>query len=180
MKKSMHNVSGMTFLEIMIVLVLIGLMGAAIAPNLAYYVKKQKHQEFVLKLESFMYQVKQQALLTGKVQQVFFEFKEKKIIALTYDETFSDQPLSNRFSRSKIKQIELDQSFELQNFFIQGNDEVRSGSTRDTAWFYIMPDGSSQDVVINFTYGEEQEQKLGIKINPFSAQVFSYDTFQFP
>lgn len=177
----MHNCSpGMSFLEVMIMLVLVGLLGAVVAPNLSFFMRKKKSQEFTANLESFVYKVKQQALLSGKTQQVFFDFTENKIISNAYNQSLSDEPKGNRFTQTKIKPIQLDASFELQNFFIQGNDEVRSGTTRETAWFYIMPDGSSQDVIINFAYGDEEERKLGIKINPFSAQVFSYDTFQFP
>jgi hypothetical protein len=132
------------------------------------------------KLESFVHKIKQQALVTGKTQQVYFDFKENKIISNAYNEDLSDEPKGNRFSPTRVGAMELSKSFELQNFFIQGNDEVSSGESKNTAWFYIMPDGSSQDVIINFVYGDEEERKLGIKINPFSAQVFSYDTFQFP
>ena len=177
----MHKCSsGMSFLEVMIMLVIIGLMGAVIAPNLSYYLKKTKSEEFTMKLESFIHKIKQQALLTGKTQQVYFDFKEYEIISNAYDKALIDQPKGGRFSPTRIGSIQLDKSFELQNFFIQGNDEMSSGTTRETAWFYIMPDGSSQDVIINFVYGDEEERKLGIKINPFSAQVFSYDTYQFP
>lgn len=170
----------MSFLEMMIMLVIIGLMGAVVAPNLSYYLKKTESQEFEAKLESFIHKIKQQALLTGKTQQVYFDFKLEKVFANAYNEALSDEPKGSRFSPTRIAPLKLNKSFELQNFYIQGNDEMRSGSTRESAWFYIMPDGSSQDVVINFIYGDEEERKLGIKINPFSAQVFSYDTFKFP
>ena len=56
---------------------------------------------------------------------------------------------------------------------------MRFGETKETAWFYIMPDGSSQDIIINFTYGDDNKER-GIKINPFYVRVNLYDAFQYP
>ena len=50
-------------------------------------------------------------------------------------------------------------------------------------WFYIMPDGTSQSIIINI---EEQELNdvsnnlFALSINPFYSQVTEYETFQTP
>lgn len=177
-----HNrhASGFSILEVMIMLALIGIMGAVVAPNLSRFFKKQERDEFVSRFEELVHRTRQQALLTGKVHQLFFDMRNKKIISKVYDESLQDQDRHDRFSESDVRSMNIDSGFALQNFYLQGKDEVSAGATLNEVWFYIMSDGSSQDVVINFTYGEEAERKLGIKINPFYARVFVYDAFQIP
>ena len=68
----------MSFLEIMIVLVLIGVMGAVIAPNISSYFSKRDRLEFEVQFEEFINAAKQHAILTGKVHQVFLIFKIEK------------------------------------------------------------------------------------------------------
>lgn len=171
---------GMSFLEVMIMLMIIGIMGAVVAPNLSYFSRKKESTEFRINFEELIYKVRQQALLSGKVHQLFFNFKEFTITPKIYETSMVDESKHEKFIFAGIAPMRLDEKFELQNFYIQGKDEMRSGTTRDTAWFYIMPDGSSQDVIINFMYEAEEERQLGIKVNPFYARVFIYDTYQIP
>jgi type II secretory pathway pseudopilin PulG len=171
---------GMSFLEVMVMLMIIGIMGAVVAPNLSYFSSKKEKTEFVTNFEELIHRTRQEALLSGKVHQLFFDFQKHLVIPKVYSDSVVDESKHQRFVPAAIAPMELDIRFELQNFYIQGKDEVRSGTVRNNAWFYIMPDGSSQDVVINFVYGDEEEKQLGIKVNPFYARVFIYDTFQIP
>ncbi len=164
----------------MIVLVLIGIMGAAVAPNLSYFAQKNKKQALVARFEECLHRAKQQAMLTGRVQQLFFDFQQHVVILKAYDDAKNSETKHNKFTASGVKGMDLERDFQVQNFYIQGKDEVAAGVILETVWFYIMPDGSSQDVLINFLYGDENQKKLSIKINPFYARVSVYDEFQTP
>ena len=175
-----NHASGISLLEVMIVLILIGIMGAAVAPNLSSLRGKKVKTDYVASFEECIHRVRQNALLTGKVQQLFFDFQQYKVIPKIYDDSKNKETKHDRFSPSGVKGMDLDKNFEVHNFYIQGKDEVTSGVNLETVWFYIMPDASSQDVVINFMYDDEHQKKLAIKINPFYARVSVYDEFQTP
>jgi hypothetical protein len=126
-----------------------------------------------------------QAIVTKKVHQVFFDIKQHQIIVKQHNPTSDQKKKKDQFEavpKDLFKsQILLPEEFTIRNFFIEKNDEVTSGRTTDTTWFYIMTDGSSQPVIINIDdYSDEQEAKFSITINPFYSQATLHDIFQKP
>ena len=59
-----------------------------------------------------------------------------------------------------------------------------SRSKTASVWFYIIPEGMVQNVVINMTdtkdVRDNQARPVGLILNPFSAQLKIYDSFQKP
>jgi hypothetical protein len=72
----------------------------------------------------------------------------------------------------------------IKQFFIEGFDMMAKfgRSKSKSVWFYIMPEGMVQSVVINFVDTKDtqdnQPPSFGLILNPFTAQCKIYDTFQ--
>ena len=126
-----------------------------------------------------------QAIVTKKVHQIFFDFDHQKVMVKKHNSKIDEknkhlqfEPVDKNLFNS---QIELPQTLTVRNFFVEKKDEIKSGMKMHDAWFYIMPDGSSQPVVINIDDdSDEREAKFSISINPFYSQASLHDTFQKP
>ena len=60
---------------------------------------------------------------------------------------------------------------------------MRKFGTTDNVWFFIIPDGLTQEVTINFVDYDDMlpngdARQFGLVLNPFSAQFKLYDTFK--
>ena len=81
--------------------------------------------------------------------------------------------------------LEWPEQFQIQNFFIEGYDERARSARQNVFFFYIMPDGMAQDVIINLydtkdVLPDESPRPVGLVLNPFSVQLKEYDTFKKP
>lgn len=176
---------GVSFIEILVVLMLISLTMSFTIPRFINSqkgaIKKHFAQDFAKLISNTMHQ----AILTSKVHQVFFDNNRHEIMIKIFDETSQDQNRHKMFKPVEKNlfnsTMQIPDSFVIQNFFINGEDEVKSGTTMNEAWFYIMPDGTSQHMIINIINQEDQQDnKFCITINPFYSQVSIHDTFQKP
>ena len=59
---------------------------------------------------------------------------------------------------------------------------AREGRQTTELWFFIVPEGLAQDVVINLLDMRDKDRgkakQVGLVLNPFAAQFKSYDSFQ--
>jgi len=126
------------------------------------------------------------AIITEKIHQIFFDLDEKKIMVKIHDPS---QPSSNKHEKfafiqlnSFSKPMNISPDLLFRNFYINGSDEFASGKDMHRMWFYIMPDGTSQSIIMNIEDIEttSQQNKFSIVINPFYSQVKEYDAFQKP
>ena len=176
---------GISFIEILVVLMLISLAMSFTIPR---FIKSQKgsiQKKFYQNFTKLISDTMHQAILTNKVHQVFFDNNRHEIMIKIFDETIQDQSKHKKFKLINKNlfnsNIQIPDSFIIQNFFINGQDEVKSGKTMNEAWFYIMPDGTSQHMIINIIDQNEQlNNQFCISINPFYSQVNIHDTFQQP
>lgn len=176
---------GFTVLELLIVIFLIGLMTTLIVVNVRSLTPANEREQFIAILNSLVQFGWQNALTTGKVNRVVFDIDNDKI--------HLEQQSTNK---SEYEQVPTDylstllrwpNNLEIQQFFIGHNDELSSlrGSKKRAVWFFIAPDGITQEVIINIVDHNERDQQdepkqFGIVLNPFSAQFSTYDTFQSP
>jgi hypothetical protein len=82
------------------------------------------------------------------------------------------------------RSLAIPKQLEFQQFFIEGFDEMARSSGRMTGqmWFFIVPDGLAQDVIINMIDTQDRVQgkpaTIGLVLNPFSAHFEVHDSFQ--
>ncbi len=181
----MHR-PGFTLIELLIAIAIIGIMAAAVAPYLQFKPPGYERKQFVTRLNSLMQLGWQQAVITGKVHRVVFDFKQKE---MTLEKDVSTNPDAKKPNFEPVKGMIADTTFkiskaiEIKNFYIEKVDElVRfTGGKTTSSWFYIIPDGMTQQVTINFNDKDNPEGKplsYSLVLNPFTAQFKEYDEFK--
>lgn len=181
------NKKGFTLVEILVVLAIIGVIATIIVPNFRNMLPRREREAFIGKINAVMRVAWQRALIEHTVHKVVFNFKK--------NEFWIEQPTGNtklgeaEFARIKGAYLspagKIPSTIDVKNFIIEGVDEmtVRGAKGTDEAWFFVMPDGLTQSVTINFLDTKQlnaagKPRQFGLVLNPFNAQFKVYDNFQ--
>src|SRR3989338_7413699 len=164
-KMSGSHKQAFTFLEIMIGLVIIGLLASIAIPNLRSLMKKDERQIFdSINKKVSIEQQTDKKLPSGQMQ---FEDIDSQYTQSSFDFTKAD--------------------LEFINFFIDTKDEMNLSvgqAKKEKVWFYILPDGTAQPVILNIIDMSEQlseeERKFSLVLNPFTIQFKEYEKFMQP
>jgi prepilin-type N-terminal cleavage/methylation domain-containing protein len=175
---------GFSLLEIMVVILLLGIVATIVVPNLQQRVPGHKRKAFISELNTLLALGWQQAFVTQKIHRIYFDVVDR-IVKLESEEP---GPVEKEVVYKPVIQTYRTSSYEwpeeitIKNFYIDGIDELNQPERNTTSvWFYIMPEGLSQAVVINIEdTSQSQPIRLGLVLNPFTVQLKEYDTFQKP
>ena len=171
----------------MVVIVIIGIMTTMMVPMFRGQNSQQKRMAQVAQLNKLMQGAWQNAITTDKLQKVEFDFTQQRIVltqAKAAGLTTGEQQFESTGPGVLIDNIKWPDTYRMVNFYIEDKDEMSYGE-RDTAWFYIVPDGLAQQVIINFVDEKESEDRgfeveTSLVLNPFYAQFKEYNEFQRP
>lgn len=166
--------SGFSLLEIMIVLAIIGLSLTVVIPRLSRGDNKQ-FDELIASLQALVQVGYTNALVTGQIHRVFFDIEhnrirlEKSTGKVNAQGKFDFEPLKISYVKTDFT---LDDRFEIRHFVIQGKDEMSQaiGITTNEMWFFIMPEGLTQEVTMSI-YDTLQDKEKTLVMNPFTAQL---------
>lgn len=180
--------NGFTLLELIIVIAIIALLGTVVVPNLRSKDPKKERKEFVARLNNLMTFAWYNGITTGKVQRVVFDLS-KQLVYLEQQKNLLERP-GQEPEYEPIKRAYNETSltwpkhYLIKNFLLEGYDEAtRHGGGLKMTWFFIVPDGLTQDVKINaLDMSDKEHARKGIPfsivLNPFSAQFKEYGQFQ--
>lgn len=177
---------GFSLIEVMIVLFLIGIMAATMVPNFQGRKPRQERKQFLQRLNGLVHYGWQSAIMTHKLHRVFFDLKKNKAwleVEAGGKDIKGEQAFVPVSSAYVSHEVTIPEQLKIKNFMIEGKEEISSGFHLKVAWFFIVPDGLTQDVVINMTdtkdtIGSDKARHIGLVLNPFSAQFKVYDEFQ--
>ncbi len=175
---------GFTFLELIVVIAILGILATIIVPNFRSRNPEYQRRQFIDQLNSLLQVSWQNALATGKVQKIIFNKKNISLESATGKKSSSNEeiykPIQVRFLKTNL---EIPDNFEIKNFYIGKKDEMTSlVGGKGKIWFYITADGMAQNVILNIVenISENIKQELSLVLNPFSVQFKEYDKFQKP
>ncbi len=171
---------GFSFIEIIVVIAIIGVMATIVVPNLLQQAPGYKRKQFFTELNSLMAITWEHALSTNQLHRVVFDFDARTIkieVETKQDEkgktTFQD--VSGVYRKTTYT---WDKNLEIREFIIEG---LKENKKIDKIWFFVTAQGLGQDVIINIVdVSEQKEIPLGLVLNPFTVQFKVYDTFQKP
>lgn len=178
-------VGAFSLIELLIAIAIIAIISAVIVPNFQRSQPGYERAQFIARLNSLIQFAWQQAITTHTIHRVSFDF-EKRRIATFYQATTkgpaaqSFKPVRG-FSRSSFSWPE---HYVVKEFLIEGFDEMKRSTSKATqeVWFYIIPDGLTQAVIINMLDNKDKKagkpRPFSLVLNPFNAQFKVYDTFQ--
>lgn len=186
LNRNFSNKLGISFIEILITLLILGVIASFVIPTFLTKNQKTPKKIFCANFTVLVQEALAGAIVSNKIHQIFFDLDEHKIITKIHQPTQHGATEHDKFvpisQDSFPKPMTIPHHLEIKNFFINGKDEFTSGNIMHTTWFYIMPDGTSQSIILNIedTESTAQNNKFALTINPFYSQVKEYDSFQKP
>lgn len=181
---------GFTLLEILVAVAIIGLTAALVIPNFMGRTAKYARRETIAKLNALTNFAWRNALIDNKIYKVNFNLKagQPSIISIEVETGIYEkgEPTFKSVDRAYTDtEFEWPEHLEIKQFLIEKFDEMSRfrGRKTESVWFYIMPDGLTQDVIINLVdikdeMSDGRPRPVGLVLNPFSAQFKVYDSFQ--
>lgn len=156
-----------SLLEILIVLSIIGILAAIGFRSFTSRSAQTERLAFVENLNALMSTAVDQAVFSGHLQRVHVDLIGKEIaLQEQQDKDFKDLPKAQRNTH-----VEIPDSFEIQRFFINGQDEMDRSVSRATLWYFVVPDGLVQPVTVHIADRAEPEgYQFSLVLNPFSGQ----------
>lgn len=176
---------GYTLLELMVVFLIGALVISILGPNL--FVRRTPRYEreaFVARLNSMILVAAQQAILERAVHSIEFDFKKHTVVIKRAPYPGAPEADFTFVKGLSSAQYTWPEQFEIKQFIVAGNDLMKAFARKDTgeAWFFVIPDGMTQEVTINFLDTkdtiDDNARKVGLVLNPFTAQFKEYDSFQ--
>jgi prepilin-type N-terminal cleavage/methylation domain-containing protein len=175
--------SGFSLIELMIAITIMAMMMAAIVPLMQQRPGYQR-KEFVARLNALVQFGWQQAVITHQVHRVMFNAKDRTAFVERNAAKSTSGKLIFEPINDSLATTNWGSDIVIRQFIIEGFDEMKrfAGKNTETIWFYIVPNGMTQQVTINGVDKEDmvdgRGRQFGLVLNPFMAQFKEYDTFQ--
>ncbi|MBY0110280.1 MAG: type II secretion system GspH family protein [Candidatus Babeliaceae bacterium] len=165
------SVNGFSLLEIIVAMAIVAIMATQV-PRLTR-INYNQQEKFIAELNVLARNAYTLALVSGRPTQLFFDF-ESQIKKVTIRKESDKKNVENK-AIFEIVQSEYgnnsllwNDNFEIEKFIIDGKDEA-IGASLKTVWFYIMPDGLSQQVTLVLR-DESVGKSFELGLNPFFVQ----------
>lgn len=181
-----YNTVGFTTLELIIAITLVGVMAMIVISNFGHQSKlSARRTEFLANLNLFLANARYDTLVSGKLHKILLDLNKQQFSAHISTGT-KDSQGELKFVSAPVENCPWSQKFEPTAIYINTKNMLHAfegGS--EQVWFYLTPDGLSQNVIINFSDLDEVGQlgsggEYSLVLNPFSVQFELYETFQQP
>jgi hypothetical protein len=169
-----------------VVIAIVALLAAIAIPNFQGRAPRYEREQFIARLNALCRLAQQQALVTHKLHRIRFDFGKKIAAVEVGEQQDKKEPVFVPVKRAYMRaSVDVPERYDIRQLFIERVDEMqRFGGGRKTGevWFYIVPEGLAQTVIINFVDKKDlvagKPRQIGLVLNPFTAQFKAYDTFQ--
>jgi len=149
-------------------------------PNMARLSPQYEHDQFVQAFQNLVRRGWQESVITNQLHRIFLNL-ETRTVTISKDTGKKDragapvyEQLSDMFIPSSYQWAP---SLLLKDFFVDGTDMFHVRGVRIThIFFFIFPDGRSQDVITNWfdqhdTRESEAGTRFSLTISPLTAKM---------
>ncbi len=181
---------GFSLLQIVIAIAILGIVAAVALPNFTRRMPGYERKAFVTQLNALMAEAWQQGLQSQKLQKIVCDLNKRELfVEQQVKEDDKGEPVFARSTTPYTKTAVIwPKSLQIRQLFIQGFDELNAQASQrktDQIWFFMVPDGLSQEVIMNMLsvndgQADDQGKQIGLVLNPFTSQFKVYDEFQNP
>lgn len=180
--------SGFSFIELVIVIALIGLLGAFVVPNLFRTKQGAERKEFLASFDTLLKDAVLRSIVESSMHQIFIDIDHEVIQTRIYDKNSIETNQHKKFIKLQdpgySTEIKFPKRFAIKDFFINGVQELAPGTATLDIMFYVMPDGTSQAIIANLVDQDEDgvtpDVNFSFVINPFYARMSVHEAFQTP
>ena len=182
---SQHNTMGFSFIETLVVLLLFSLCTSLVIPRLFQNKPGSVKKQFITNFKTLISETLYQAIATQKTHQIFFDLNKQEILVNVYQLNATESSKHSQFKptnkNSFYNRLAIPSTFIIKNLYINKIDEMAQNKKVNDVYFYIVPDGTCQPVILNIIDEQiEANNNFSISINPFYSQVTEHDTFKSP
>ena len=173
----------------MLVIIVIGIVAGIGIPTLQQLMPGAGRREFASRFNQLVSVAWQNALQKNKVHRIWVDIEKRMMrVEVETDEITATGepkfvPLEGVYVETTYK---IPENITLKQFYVEGEEKIQQRGVKvEAVWFYIVPDGLSQDVIINFFDTREKDNegnpaKGSLVVNPFTSQTRVYGTYQKP
>ncbi len=183
----MTSKSGLSFLELIVVILLLGIMATVLIPNLSRLRPGYQRRAFVTELNNLLMFAWRNALITKRVHRLLFDIKKRVVHVQVETQEKGKEKAFYAVQTQYIKTYyQWPENITIKQLFVGKEEQLqRPGIKTETVWFFVVPEGMSQEVIINALDASDsdvqgKEKQIGLVINPFTVQLSTYETFQKP
>jgi len=169
--------TGFTLIELLVVILIIGVIGSIVAPRLAPRTARAVREQFIAQLNSMLRAALTQTIVTQTLHQIYWDLEHRHVEIRKHTGGYDragDPECKTVLIPYGVQQVTIPERFIVKQFSIEGVNEVSGSRALKQVWFYIVPDGVSQQVTIVFADTHEDvstgEKKLTLMLNPFTVQ----------
>lgn len=174
--------TGFTLIELMVVILIIAIMGSIIGPRLSPRTARMERDQFINGLNALLRTAVTQAVATQTLHQIYWRMADRSIELRkhtgAYDRAGNPicKPVTQLASEGRLQ---IPERFIIKKFVIEGVNELAGDRSLKEVWFYVVPDGTAQQVSITLidTHEDISEamRTITLTLNPFTVQ-FTHET----
>jgi prepilin-type N-terminal cleavage/methylation domain-containing protein len=184
-----NTTKGFSLLELVVVLVILGILGTIVMPNLGRLKPGYEHDQFTSNIRMLVRRAWQESLLNHQLHRIYFDL-EKQIVRI--DKETNKKTGTGGIAYEQLEGVYMPSAYQwpatmqMKDFFVDGQDIFHVKGVRITeVWFPIFADGTTQHIIMNwFDQADTRESDAGsgfsISISPFIAKVTETNGFQKP
>ena len=160
---------GFSLIELMLFFALVAVLSLGMVPLLRR--KSNDIETFVTHLNALVEYGRLQAQSSQKTHRILFDFQKNHLLLQVESPSKNPGsqpdylPLESSYLAS---QFDIPSTIEIRKLIIEGKDEL-AGAKTNKVWFFIAPNGSAQDVILDVGLSENDIHQ-NYELTPFKVQ----------